>query len=151
MGAVPTEALALWPPAERDTARAVALAESGGRLDALCDSCLGVRERSAGPWQVNVYAWPQFDPERLRSDWAYTAAAARQVWAVQGWRAWSAYTNGAYRAYLTGTDPTGGALADPAPEATRVAAGAVPAAPTARAALPLLVALGALLWALEVL
>ena len=137
----------LWPPEEQATAVAVALAESGGRLDA---AKVDDVEASYGPWQVNTRAWPQFDPQRLVTDPWYSAQAAYQVWAIQGWRAWTTYTNGSYRRFLGQDADVGDGLTE-----AGVAPG--PAAPEASAApaglstlAPLLVILAAL-WALEVI
>lgn len=88
----------LWPESERPTAAAVCMAESGGRADA--QNCSTGRECSLGLWQINVWAHPQYDPDRLLSDPDYNARAAREIWDRQGWQAWGAYTAGTYRRYL---------------------------------------------------
>ena len=79
------------------TAVAVAMAESSGNPTA---HLLTSREDSRGLWQINVRAHPSYDANRLY-DPAYNAAAAYDIsGGGTSWRAWSTYTNGAYRAYL---------------------------------------------------
>lgn len=138
-----SELATLWPPDEQATAVAVALAESGGRLEARKVDAV---EASYGPWQVNTRVWTQFDPERLTSDPWYSAQAAYTVWSLQGWPAWTTYTSGAYRQFLGQDADVGGGPGAPASGATW--APAAPAGPLAVAPLLLLIAA---LWALEVI
>lgn len=88
------------------TAVAVALAESGGRSDAVGDVNLTQQgEQSTGPWQVNYRpARDQGNATRdpqANLDPAHNAAAA---YAISGngstFRPWSTYVSGAYRAFL---------------------------------------------------
>jgi len=112
MGLCQDWAAALWPAEEQDTAQAVCMAESGGRVDA--SNCATARECSLGLWQINVQAHPQYDRGRLLSDPGYNAQAALDIWRGSGWQAWGAYTAGSYRRYLTGAAPVGtGAPSDP--------------------------------------
>lgn len=78
-------------------AAAVAMAESSGDPNAKNVSAI---EASYGLWQINVRAHPKYKPERL-VDPAYNARAAFEVstWGTD-WGPWSAYTSGAYKAYL---------------------------------------------------
>lgn len=84
-----------------EIAVAVALAESGGRAGV---NAAGA-EDSRGLWQIHSVHFGRFDEDRLYQP-EYNARAARAVWeesrSFRGdpWEAWSAYTNGAYRAQL---------------------------------------------------
>jgi hypothetical protein len=101
---------ALWPVEEQDTSQAVCMGESGGDPNAHCLNCTGVVEDSRCAYQVNVRAHPEFDADMLW-DPTYCGQAALTVWRIQGWRAWGAYTNGSYRAFLQG----GPVVVDPGP------------------------------------
>jgi hypothetical protein len=78
--------------ADLQTSVAVALAESGGNTDA---HAVTSREDSRGLWQINVRAHSEFASANLY-DPATNARAARAVLRKQGWRAWSAFTNGSF-------------------------------------------------------
>lgn len=58
-------------------------------------------ERSAGIWQVNLRAWPQYSPEWLR-DPVNSARAALEIYKRQGLRAWGSFTDGGYKKFFTG-------------------------------------------------
>lgn len=96
-----------FPPGEIATAVAVALAESSGRTDATNRNSNGSRDY--GLWQINsvhsalLASGDKFNP-------ADNARMAYQVWKSSGWRAWSTYKSGRYRAYLPrGTTASGAA------------------------------------------
>lgn len=93
------EAAQRWPEQERATARAVCLAESGGRADAYNPR----GERSRGLFQINGKAHPQWDNDTL-FDPEVNAQVAYGLWQAQGWRPWSAYTVGTYRRYMDGSE-----------------------------------------------
>lgn len=86
-----------FPPGEIATAVAIALAESGGRADAVGHNTNGTTDR--GLWQINSIhnvSGNVFDP-------ATNAAAAFSIWKASGggsWRPWSTYNNGSYLAYM---------------------------------------------------
>ncbi len=58
-------------------------------------------ERSAGIWQINLRAWPQYSPEWLR-DPVNSARAALEIYKRQGLRAWGSFTDGGYKKFFTG-------------------------------------------------
>lgn len=78
---------------------AVALAESGGRSDAVGTNGDGTRDY--GAWQINDRAHADlFD---RFPQWGYgpdNARMAHAVWAASGWSAWTTYKNGKYRAFM---------------------------------------------------
>lgn len=75
-------------------AAAVAKAESGWDTDS---RYVTSQEDSRGLWQINTYAHPQYDKQRLY-DPTYNAWAARQVWRNAGsrWTPWTTFTRGTY-------------------------------------------------------
>jgi hypothetical protein len=79
-----------------------------------------VAEDSNCWWQINLNAHPQYDGARLRSDPAYCAQAALEVWQGAGWDAWSTYKNGSYLAFV---DAAQQPVAPPAPAPPPVVAG----------------------------
>jgi hypothetical protein len=93
-----------FPPEEIKTAVAVAMAESGGRLNA---HNAKPPDDSYGLWQINMYA--SLGPARRAQfgiqdnkqlfGWETNAKAAYSVWKGGGWRQWSTYTSGAYKIY----------------------------------------------------
>lgn len=101
-------------------------AESGYDLSVINDTP-STGDYSVGTWQVNYYGnlyagrVRQFGtPKHLaQSSVSVQASAAHQIWAEQGFSAWSTYTSGAYKAYLHGNLPSGPAPAhqEPAPPA----------------------------------
>jgi len=93
------------------TMAAIALAESGGNSAALNDNS-GTGDYSVGLWQINYYGnllssrTAAFgSPSSLRDNPAAQAKAAVSIYKSQGLRAWSTYSSGAYRKYLSGTAP----------------------------------------------
>lgn len=91
-------------PAMAPIMAAIAEAESRGNPNATG----GVGEK--GLWQINPNAWGSlatYDP-------AGNAAAAVHVLAVQGLTAWSTYTSGAYRAFLSNSTTPNTNVSSPA-------------------------------------
>lgn len=87
---------------EVPTAAAIAMAESSGNPNATNTNTNGSTDK--GLWQINsVNAFAlalgnPFDP-------ATNASMAYKVYKQQGWRAWVAYTNGAYRKFVDTKTP----------------------------------------------
>lgn len=86
------------------TGAAVALAESGGRSDAvhLCPpSCAPGQapERSYGPWQINVLAHPGVSAACAMALACAAVAAAAISDQGRNWGPWSMYGSGAWRAF----------------------------------------------------
>jgi hypothetical protein len=108
---------------------AIALAESGGNRYAHAT----VGEDSRGLWQINMRAHGGWVGSRDLYDPATNAWAATQVCRGSGPSAWTTYTTGAYRTYLSrgyaaaGAVGSGAALAAPAPVAKALVAPAIPA------------------------
>ena len=79
------------------TATAIAMAESGGNPNATNTNTNGSTDK--GLWQINsvnasaLALGNPFDP-------VTNAKMARKVFGSQGWRAWVAYTNGAYKTHV---------------------------------------------------
>lgn len=91
---------------------AIAIAESGGRPDALNDTA---PDYSVGLWQINYYGSMRAgrtrefgSPSALMASPTAQARAAVAIERQQGLGAWSTYTSGAYRKYLNGADYSGG-------------------------------------------
>lgn len=84
------------PPAVAQTMAAIALAESGGNVGAV-----NKQSGAAGLWQILPSAHPQFDVNRLTTDPNYNAKAAVAVYKSQGFGAWSTYTSGVFRSFLS--------------------------------------------------
>lgn len=74
---------------------AVAGAESGYRVEVV--NSIGC----AGLWQINAPVHRKYDRRRLTSDALYNCKAALEIYRGQGLGAWSAYTNGSWRKYLS--------------------------------------------------
>lgn len=73
---------------------AVAFAESGGRVEVINSiGCIG-------PWQINWPVHRKYDRRKLINDPLYNCQAAHEIYNAQGLGAWSAYTNGSWRAHL---------------------------------------------------
>jgi hypothetical protein len=80
------------------TMAAIAMAESGGRVDAVSpQNTDGTYDY--GLFQINS-SHSQFDVNKLVSDPEYNAKAAVSVWRAQGLTAWSTYSNGSYESFL---------------------------------------------------
>lgn len=73
---------------------AVAIAESSGRTDVVnAIGCVGLWQVFARVHNLNVNSLK--DPQ-------YNANQAYKIWKMQGWnRGWSAYSNGAYKRYMS--------------------------------------------------
>lgn len=102
----PMSVQGLWvamggPSSEKETASAVAIAESH------CDNNADNNVCCACIMQVNYKAHTQYDRAKLKSDAGYCMQAAVEIWHSQGWGAWQTYTNGAYKSHL-GKDCTVG-------------------------------------------
>ena len=90
-----------WSVAEAIIATAISIAEdpagnpvalSGRNSNGSFDFCL---------WQVNSQWWAQFGGQQALADPQICAGAAHVIYGLQGWGAWSAYNNNAYRSYLS--------------------------------------------------
>jgi hypothetical protein len=86
---------------------AIAIAESGGRTDALNSKA---PDYSVGLWQINYYGSmlagrtkAYGSPAQLMADPNRQAKAAISILHGQGLGAWSTYTSGAYKPYLHGS------------------------------------------------
>lgn len=90
--------------AEAGVMAAIALAESGGRINANNAGLNSDGSVDYGLWQINSVHG--FDTQRLTSDPLYNARMAYKVYKEQGLHAWTTFTSGAYKQYLNGT--TGG-------------------------------------------
>ena len=98
-----------FPESEISTAVAVAMGESGGKIDAYNGKG---NDDSYGLMQINMIDKPgyQLGTERrgkfgLKSnselnDPQTNMNAAYQIWKGSGWKAWGAYTNGSYQDHL---------------------------------------------------
>jgi hypothetical protein len=84
---------------------AIAMAESSGNTKA---HNVGPTDDSYGLWQINMKG--SLGPARRKQfaisadtallDPSVNAKAAHQIFLVQGWGAWSTYTNGAYKKFM---------------------------------------------------
>lgn len=92
-----TAALAAgWTGEDAVTAVAVAAAESGYRPDAA-----NTTSTARGMWQTMMsYHAPKYAPGESWRDPYANARVAYEIYQSQGWGAWVAHTNGAYRAHL---------------------------------------------------
>lgn len=84
-----------WRGNDVVTATAVARAESSYDTEAEGPK-LGCGHGAMGLWQINtcVHNCPNV------TDPVQNAKCAHQIYQAQGWKAWEAYTNGAYKQYL---------------------------------------------------
>lgn len=100
-------------PDEARVLTAIAAGESGWNTQA--HNPVG-RDNSYGLWQINMLGdmgaarRQQFGIASNEELWnpQINAKAAVAILRSQGWKAWSVYTNGTYKSYLDGNDPTGG-------------------------------------------
>jgi hypothetical protein len=87
-----------WPDKLRNTAVAVALAESGG-----APYIYNTYKRGHfGLFQISRSAWPEFFAVGSEK-WTDPAANARKAYSIyqaQGWRAWESYTSGRYKQFM---------------------------------------------------
>jgi hypothetical protein len=89
---------------------AIAMGESSGRTDVVNSiGCVGL-------WQINQKEWVKSHPTWTVS-WlknpVNNARAAKVIYGIQGLQAWEAYTNGAYKQYLSSTSQGSPSLWDP--------------------------------------
>lgn len=111
------------PKSVAPVAAAIALAESGGRADALNPNDNGGRQSSFGLWQISNGTHTPPDPR-----WADPAvnarlAVAKYKGAGNNFSPWGTYDSGAYRAYLSGsTTPDMNVPGNPDATATETAA-----------------------------
>lgn len=81
---------------------AIALAESGGRSDAVNHNVNGTDD--LGYWQINTIWWQKYKPDAYKSGaWSQLdvqAIMAATVWHAQGLSAWTVYKTGKYREFL---------------------------------------------------
>jgi Lysozyme like domain len=99
---------------DSNTLAAIAGAESSYDLSVINDTP-STGDYSVGAWQINYYAnlyagrTAEFGtPKHLaQSSVSTQASAAHQVWAQQGFSAWSTYVSGAYKEYLSNNVPAG--------------------------------------------
>lgn len=84
-------------------AAAVAMAESGGRTDAVNATAF---EYSVGLWQINLYAHPQYTTTGMEDPTQNAKAMAAISNRGTTWGAWGAYTNGSYRQFYTVVSPS---------------------------------------------
>lgn len=85
---------------------AIGMAESSGRTDVV--NSIGC----VGPWQVNQPVWVKSHPSwtvAYLKDPYNNAKAAKVIFDAQGYGAWEAYTNGAYKQYYSGSTASTGA------------------------------------------
>jgi len=82
-----------------DLAAAVAMAESGGKSDAVNST---PRELSVGLWQINLKAHPKYDLKILKIARRNAQAAFEISKGGTDWTPWSTFTSGAYKRYLPG-------------------------------------------------
>ena len=84
------------PPNVAKIMAAIALAESGGRVNARNRDANGTSDY--GLWQIN--SSHGYNSRKLLTSPTYNAQAAVSVYRSQGLTAWATYTSGAYRAFL---------------------------------------------------
>lgn len=80
--------------ADLDVAAAIALAESGGRPEAIS------RTNDYGLWQINAPSWPQFTKTELLTPAGNARAMAVVRRSGRGWDHWTTYRTGAYRRFM---------------------------------------------------
>jgi peptidoglycan hydrolase-like protein with peptidoglycan-binding domain len=84
-----------------ELAIAVALAESGGRTDAVNTTGNHPASRDRGLWQINSYWHPEVTDPQAFNPQQCAAAAFRISSHGQDWRPWSTFNSGSYRAFVT--------------------------------------------------
>jgi hypothetical protein len=89
-----------FPANEIGTAVAVALAESGGRTDAVNYNHDQWNSRDLGTWQINDHYHSDLLAGGTWSNPQDNARMALSVWKGGGWSRWTTYTSGAYFVYL---------------------------------------------------
>ena len=83
------------------TITAIALAESGGSTNAVCNSCSGVSEYSVGLTQINTLAHPQYSNSQLTNPLYNMQAAYAVSNGGTNFTPWSTYTNGSFVNFLS--------------------------------------------------
>ena len=79
-----------------EIALAVAMAEGGGRINAIGDN-----GQSVSSWQIHMPSHPNYSRDRLLTDPYYAAQAAYEIsGGGRNWNPWTMYRNGGYRQYL---------------------------------------------------
>jgi len=115
-----------------DMAAAIAQAESGGcqyakhgptddRPVKQCTYTFSMGENSYGLWQINRMAHPQYSAASLYTTDGNAVAAVAIANGGTSFSAWSTFTSGAYKRYLTGTvstTPQPGSVFTPSPSDT---------------------------------
>lgn len=83
--------------AEPDVGAAIAMAESGGRTQAMGDG-----GKSVGLWQINVEACPKeyANKDMLRHGGFNAVAANAMSNGGTNWQPWATFRNGTYKKYL---------------------------------------------------
>lgn len=101
-----------------DTAASIAQAESGGDTTRINNTAYpfkpnyhppapgNLKEYSVGLWQINMLAHPSYTEAQLLTQVGNVAAALAISVEGSSFGAWSTYTSGAYRPFLTGTVST---------------------------------------------
>lgn len=86
-----------------NTSVAVAMAESGGSVNALHYNPSPSDSYDIGLWQVNDDAHPNYDRNRLGTDPNYNGTAAHDIYVAAGntFSPWVTFTTGAYKKYMT--------------------------------------------------
>jgi Lysozyme like domain len=119
----PAQLEALWLGAggaaiDAATAAAIALAESGGSTTPINNTAYKDRpnyrpplpgnlpEYSVGLWQINIYAHPQWTEAGMLDPAQNAKAAVALRDSPPFFNNWSTYTDGAYAAYLSRTQPS---------------------------------------------
>lgn len=97
-----------FSPAEAVIATAISIAENGSGNPAALSGLNFNNSRDLGLWQINSGWWPRFGGQAALTNPVTNAIAARYIYGVQGWCAWSTYEancgsghNSAYRAFMT--------------------------------------------------
>lgn len=83
------------------TAVAISLAESGGKVNALHYNS-STDSYDIGLWQINDVAHSTYDRNLLYTSPSYNASKAQAVYAVSNvWTPWTTYNSGAYNKYMS--------------------------------------------------
>lgn len=111
------------PKSVAPVAAAIALAESGGRADALNPNDNGGRQSSFGLWQISNGTHTPPSPHWADPATNASLAVAKFKGAGNSFSPWGTYDSGAYRAYMSGsTTPDMNVPGNPTATATEAAA-----------------------------
>jgi hypothetical protein len=111
------------PKSVAPVAAAIALAESGGRADALNPNDNGGRQSSFGLWQISNGTHTPPSPHWADPATNASLAVAKFKGAGNNFSPWGTYDSGAYRAYMSGsTTPDMNVPGNPDATATETAA-----------------------------